>query len=258
DWPSSRASRDRVQVRLHDARNAADSGEAREIARPATMFPGEVSERLHRNVDSDLVAVLEAVGHRLGRRVDTQRYAFDAALLDAFGQRLAREPRNSQARIVEPWPARLLRQRDPDLRRGLRRETMQPQRREQTEDSLGNTLRHLRQRVLRGRGMLGQHVDPAGLASNQPIAYQAGEMCPGDSACLEILWAGESLPFNQPECAFASSLRHGAGNDTKCRGLCTTPDVSECLLWLEMSAFPRMCRRFASGARHASPAAANL
>ena len=64
DW-SLGGSRDRVQVRLHDAGDPADACKTSELRCAAAMAAAEVAQGLDGHVDADLVAVLEAVGDGL-------------------------------------------------------------------------------------------------------------------------------------------------------------------------------------------------
>jgi len=48
------------------------------------MSPCEVAKRLHSDIDPDLVAILEAVRHRLGSRIDLDLYAFYPVFFDTL------------------------------------------------------------------------------------------------------------------------------------------------------------------------------
>lgn len=89
---------------MHDARHSADLREVSELRRPAAVANSEVSERFHGNVDSDLVAVLEAVGQRLGRGIYAAGNLVDAMVFDAVLQCLAGEAHDPQRRIVSLNP----------------------------------------------------------------------------------------------------------------------------------------------------------
>ena len=95
-------SRDRVQIGLHHASHAADAGEARQVVRTAPVAATEVAQRFDRDVDADLVAVLEAVSDGLGGRVDANLDALDSVGVDSLGEGRVREARDPQTRVVEP------------------------------------------------------------------------------------------------------------------------------------------------------------
>jgi len=146
----------------------------------------EVAQRLDGDVDADLVAVLEAIGDRLGRRVHADFDVLQPVSLDPFGQGLPGEARDPQAGMVEPGLARLRRQRDPHLGRRLRRQLVEAQRRQQAQHSAGNALRDLRERMRGGRAVPAHDVDTPGLARDLARAHQPVELCPRDALRLEL------------------------------------------------------------------------
>ena len=76
----------------------------------AFAAPEGVAEGLEGLVQPDLAAMLEAIGHRLGRRVDLQGDPFDPVFLDHRGQRRAAGPDDPELRILEPRGPRLARE----------------------------------------------------------------------------------------------------------------------------------------------------
>ena len=65
--------------------HAADLREARQVAGLSPMVPREILEGFDGNIYANLVAVLKAVGNRLGGGVDPYRHPFDEVRFDAFG-----------------------------------------------------------------------------------------------------------------------------------------------------------------------------
>src|SRR4051812_23711351 len=70
----------RLEVRLNDSVNAADLREAPQFVQVALSGSHELSEGLECYVLTNLVSVLEAVGHRLRRAVDAHGHALDLLL----------------------------------------------------------------------------------------------------------------------------------------------------------------------------------
>ncbi len=64
--------------------DAADLGVMPELVAGGATVAAALAQRLQRNVQPDLVAVLEAVGNGLGDRVHADRDAIDGVDLDAF------------------------------------------------------------------------------------------------------------------------------------------------------------------------------
>src|SRR5436309_633532 len=89
------ASRDRVQIRLHDAADAADSREAGQIVCAAAVEAREIFQRFNGDVDADLVAELEAVGDGLRRAVDANSNSSNIVFLYAFAKARAGEMNES-------------------------------------------------------------------------------------------------------------------------------------------------------------------
>src|SRR3990172_6647782 len=110
---------DRVQVRLHDARHPADAREAGQFGGAAPVTAAEVAKGFDRHVNTDLVAVLEAVGDRFRRRVHADFHALAAMRLDAFGDGGSRETGDSELRVVETRLLRFLLKGEPHLGWGL-------------------------------------------------------------------------------------------------------------------------------------------
>src|SRR5687768_3112638 len=108
------------------------------------MPASEVTQRFHRDVDADPVALLETVGHRLRRRVNPNLDLLQAVHLHTFGESESREARHTQPRVVELRFPRLLRQRDPHLGRRLRGQLVKTECSEQTEDTVWDSLGYVR------------------------------------------------------------------------------------------------------------------
>src|SRR5436190_24128355 len=86
----------RFQIWAHDVGDAADPRIPEQIVDRATALAPVVLQRLNGDVEPDLVAVLEAVRHGLGRPVDANGDAADPMLLDSLVVSGPREPNESE------------------------------------------------------------------------------------------------------------------------------------------------------------------
>src|SRR6266571_9481336 len=73
------SSRHRFHVWPHHRRDSADLGVPPQFVHARAVPLSVVSQRLDGDIQADLVPVLEAVGHGLGRVVDSNLHAFDGA-----------------------------------------------------------------------------------------------------------------------------------------------------------------------------------
>ena len=120
-----------------------------------------VAQRLQCHVQPDLVAELEAIGHRLGHVGNPQRGAIHAMLFYAVVQRGRRKALHPQLWVGQVWWMLLVADRDPHLEWRLGCQLMETQRRKQTEHHPRRTACHFHQRgVLVGR-VIRQRVQPA-------------------------------------------------------------------------------------------------
>ena len=73
------------------------------IHRAAALSPA-LAQCLQRNVQPDLLAILEAVGDCFRRFVDLDRYTVDEVLLDAGMERVAGESHDAQRQVRYAYP----------------------------------------------------------------------------------------------------------------------------------------------------------
>src|ERR1700722_20508474 len=90
-----------------------------------------ILQRLHGYLSSDLVAVLEAIGHGFSWRINSHRHAVDLVRVRAFRQRSTGEIDRSHRKWRAPRPPGMDTERNPNFRRRLRRQTMELERTEQ-------------------------------------------------------------------------------------------------------------------------------
>jgi hypothetical protein len=83
--PSS-ASYCRLQIRLHDVGYPADLCESVDLIDRGFTGAKDVSERFYSDINSDLVSVLEAIGHCLRSAVNMDLNSLDFARLDSLDE----------------------------------------------------------------------------------------------------------------------------------------------------------------------------
>jgi hypothetical protein len=76
----------RFQIGSHHVRHAAHLRETPQRIGAARMLVEVILQRFHGDLSSDLVAVLEAIGHGLSRRINSHRHAVDRVRFRAFCQ----------------------------------------------------------------------------------------------------------------------------------------------------------------------------
>lgn len=132
-WPRSP---DTFEVGAHHVGHSAYLGETPDVVDGGLAARTGVFQRLQRHIQTDLVAVLEAVRHGLGHAVHAEpdTVAFD--LLNPCRVGIARELHHLDGRVVDTGRVAAPRHGDPDLTRQLRGQLMKLQRREQAEHRL--------------------------------------------------------------------------------------------------------------------------
>jgi hypothetical protein len=93
--------RHRLQVGLHDTFDPVDLGEVAQFGHGDLAAAPGIFQRLQRHVQADLVAELEAVGHRLGGAVDADGCAVVGHGLDAVAVRGAAQARDAQRGVAQ-------------------------------------------------------------------------------------------------------------------------------------------------------------
>ena len=108
-----------------------------------------VAQRLERDVQPDLVAELEAVGHGLGRVVDADRNSVNGVFFYPLSQGGSRVVDNAYGRAVDHGPAGVLMNGQPDLERALRTDLVETQSRKEADDPVRDPPCHHRQGIPR-------------------------------------------------------------------------------------------------------------
>src|SRR6202012_1646347 len=97
----------------------------------ARMLLEVILQRFHSEFGSDLVTVLEAIGHGLGRRINAHRYTIDLVRFDTLCQRCAGEIDRSHRKWRAPRPPGMDTERNPNFRWRVGRQPMELERAEQ-------------------------------------------------------------------------------------------------------------------------------
>ncbi len=145
------------------------------VVRSAFSRPEPFAEGLQRNVEPDLVSVLETVGNRLGGTGYAERHAVALVLLDPFGKRRLREMHEPgrEACVLRDGGAPA--ERDPDLVRILRSDAMEPEGAQEADNAVGETFRDHGQRRVFGDPGIGEPVEAAPDLLQQPPLAQPAE-----------------------------------------------------------------------------------
>lgn len=144
------------------------------VHRQLTLSPS-VLERFDGHVQTDLVAELEAVGHRLFGIEDRHVHAVDRAVRDAFGQGRARHPHDAQCGLVEARVRHVGRNRQPDFEGRLGSDLVHAQGRQQADNAPIDPDRSLGQRAMLAGSMTRQAIDPSGHPLQPARMHQAAE-----------------------------------------------------------------------------------
>jgi len=153
----------------------------------------DIAQRLDRNVNSDLVSVLETVRHSFGRVVHPKRNTFDELCLDSFDQSLAGESYDAERWRLDRWLARFEVDRHPNLMRVLSGKTVEPKSREEADDSSGDKFGSYGQAVMFRHGRMGECINAPSGTHEQPLPVKAEQKLSGDTKRLNIASTDQGL-----------------------------------------------------------------
>lgn len=142
------SSRQGFQIRPEDVCHPADLGSFPQLVDGCFLLSQAVTEGLEGYIDADLVTVLEAIGHGLGWRINSDTDAFEGVVFDAVGQCFTREADDPQGRRAWFREPRLPIKGQPDLKGSLRGQSVKLQGRQQAHDSARHSLRRFDERPL--------------------------------------------------------------------------------------------------------------
>ena len=112
---SSSGRGDGFKVWAHDIGDPIDDGVAPKLIHSEPTLTPAIVKRFECHVETDLVPELEAIGDRLGRRVDTYLDALNDVGLDALRECFSRKASHAQARVIQARPPRLFGKCNPHL-----------------------------------------------------------------------------------------------------------------------------------------------
>src|SRR5450830_36234 len=140
-----RSLRHRLQVGLHDSFDTIDLCEMAQFSHGDLAAAPGLSQCLQCHVEANLVAKLEAVGHRLGRAVHTDGGSVVGYRLDTIVVRCTAQARDAQRGVAQRRGLTAFRQSDPHFVWQLRTDLMELQCAQQAKHGLGYTLTGLGQ-----------------------------------------------------------------------------------------------------------------
>lgn len=192
----------RLQIRLHHVLHAADLRVAPKLIHRTAARAPAFAQRFERDIEPDLVAVLEAVGHGFGRTIYPYPNAFDLMFFDAGGQRLAGEPHDAQRRVIHAWARGPAVHRHPYLMRDLGAQLMKPERGQQADYPVRHPFADLCQTVVRRNFSIGRDVEAAPGAREQPLATKPAQVFRVNSSRSQVADPEDPHLLNQLENLF--------------------------------------------------------
>ena len=215
-------SRRRLQIGTHDVRHSADFGGLPEFVESRFALLQAITQCFDRDIDTDFVAILEAVGHGLGGRVDAKGDPFDNVLLNPGLEGDPGKADDPQGREVGSWQARLLVDRHPNFERSLCRQFVKLERREQANDPARDATAGFDQRALLTGIIVLKNVQPATQPIEDTLGVELVEVRTRDPDSLHVLGAQDASLLKQTQ----NLVSLGRGQlMTQCRGKVTTPDT---------------------------------
>lgn len=160
-------------VRAHDPFDAADSSEAHDVVNACAAVPQALAQRLHRNVEADPAAVLEAVRHRLGWDRDRNVHALDRVTLNPRRQRLAARTNDRRHHRRIPRRPVLGFEHQPHGVWKLGRQSMKQQSGEEADCSARNHAGHFGEAVRPSEFSIGQLVQTPAVTHQNALDAQA-------------------------------------------------------------------------------------
>lgn len=215
--------REGLEVGTHHAFDAADARVVVDLVHGETLSTPAFTERFERDVEPDLVAVLEEIRDGFRGSVDAHVLAFDAMNLDAVGEGSAAEAMNSQARPGEPRSAGPPVDRDPHLVRELGADLMETQRGQQAHHCFRGGRGDEGEAVMLGDWSVRQPVP----ATRDPIEGALVDEA-AQGVCVES-GVGDFAPCDGPSTARQAKEAVGCPGSwhvAKCRQLFTTVNDS--------------------------------
>jgi hypothetical protein len=112
-------SSERLQIRSHDIGHTADIRITPEIVHGATPLPPTLPKSFQRYIQTDFVPILKAIGYRLSRIIDLDRYTLDETFFNPRVKGVSRETHYVQWKTISPRLSCLDINGHPDLKWSL-------------------------------------------------------------------------------------------------------------------------------------------
>ena len=170
-----------------------------------------VTQRLDRHVEAQLVTVLEAIRHGLGRLIDRHLNALNRVMPSLGGQQGFMCPDDTEADWRMGGHPFLAPNCHPGLVRRLGGETMELQCGQETDDPMRDCLACFNEAVVRCYVRIGSLVKSTPDAHEAAFLAQALEIGPGDASVCDVTGANDALGFGQGQDAVPRTrfVHHG-------------------------------------------------
>jgi hypothetical protein len=147
----------------------------------AFSLPAAIAERLKGNIKAYLVAILEAIRHRLCRAEYPHLHAFDHMLLDPYTPGLYRKTRNPKLQSFHLGDSSFPIDSQPYFKWKLGGKTMKTKRRKQANYAIGDLLAGFGQTVVLSNVCLRHLVKTSSQFFEPPLTGETNQVFPGDT-----------------------------------------------------------------------------
>jgi hypothetical protein len=205
-----------LQIGPHDVRHAADLRISPKLVCRGLALPQAVSQGFNGHIEPNLVPVLEAVSHRLGRVVNSDRHAFDRVFLNAGSQGVAGESHDSERESVRLGASSLGLNRQPDFLGEFRGYQVEAKSRQQTDDAVWHALGGFGKAVVLGDDAVLCRKESTPQTFEKAKMIKSPEVVCGNSESLEVFGTDNSHPagkFQHTVCLGVFHVR-SARNET--------------------------------------------
>jgi hypothetical protein len=161
-----------------------------------------------RDVDSDFVPVLEAIGHGLRHAVDMHQNTLDLVLLNSLGQGTTREPHYAKCGRLNGRLMGFKVDRNPNLVWILGCKAVEPKCRQKANDAVRDEFCDNSKTVMFRDRRFCESVDTACRANEAPLPVEPKQRLPCDPTSFDIARTDQRLVSCEFENALRRSFRH--------------------------------------------------
>ena len=176
----------RFDIGPNDVRYPVDSGVPPQRVRRCATTTDVVAERFDRDVETDLVPELETIDDGFGGIIDTNPYPVDTMRFDASSKGRAGDANNTKGKVPTPRCSSVPLDRQPDLRRILRGEFVEAERREETNHTVRNARCYLEEGFALTQVGVRKRVDSTGATLDMPLAVKSREELGVEAAPAQV------------------------------------------------------------------------